>query len=243
MWRQRDDLQRLRSMFFFSLAAIVARAHDIDDVFMCENGIIGAAIIFAPNQDTPYTTRPAEPRYLRQMQTFLRLALNVPTLHIRNPFQYMTKGEILRMCAKLALAPALHRTVSCWRSGNRGVQNCGECVPCMFRQLAFDEAALPKPTRAYYRHEIPPLRWKKWKSKERHRLQALHEYSFRVVTGGRAWLFVQEPAVADAIDLTGGPAREPAASATVQEDLDEEAPEKMAASIERFARATLARLI
>jgi len=242
MWRQRDDLQRLRSIFFFSFAAMVARAHDIDDVFMCENGIIGAAIIFAPNQDNPNTTRPAEPHYLRQMQNFLRSALNVPRLHIRNPFQYMSKGEILRMCAKFGFSPALHRTVSCWRSGNRGVRNCGECVPCMFRQLAFDEAGLPELPRAYYGHKIPPLRWKRWRSEQRWRLHALRDYCSNVVTGGRAWLFGQEPAVAEAIDVTSGPARQPSVSATAQKDLDEEAPKKMARCIERFARATLARL-
>ena len=242
LWRHRDDLQRLRSLFFFLLAAIIARAHGIDEVFMCENGIIGAAIIFAPDQDSPYTTRPAEPHYLRQAQSFLRLALDAPSLQLRNPFQYLTKGEVLRRYADLGLVDALYRTVSCWRVGNRGIQNCGVCVPCMFRQLAFDEAGLPARPHDYRRAEIPRDAWSAWKSPERHRLYAVRDYCEQVLQGGRKWLFSNETAVADAIDVTAGPAEHRAASLEEQLQLDDRAGEAMAGTILRFARATLARL-
>ncbi len=242
IWRQQDDLQRLRSMFFFSLAAIIARAHDIDEIFMCENGIIGAAIIFAPDQDSPYTTRPAEPHYLRQMQSFLRLALDAPSLHLRNPFQYSTKGEILRRCADLGLVEALYRTVSCWRIGNRGVQNCGVCIPCMFRQLAFDEAGLPSRPGDYRRAEISRNAWHEWNSPDRHRLYAVRDYCEKALQGGRKWLFGNEIAVAEAIDVTAGLAGRRAVGEEEQLDLDDRAGEVMAATVLRFAHATLARL-
>ena len=243
MWRQRDDLQRLRSMFFFSLAAILAGAHGIDDVFMCENGIIGAAIVWAPNQDTPYNTRPAEPHYLRQMQSFLAAALDRPSLRIRNPFQYRTKGDVLRECASLGLLAPLYRTVSCWRSGNRGIRNCGQCVPCMFRQLSFDEAGLTDPRADVYTRAIPPRAWSRWKSPNLHRLRALRDYSARVLApDGGLWLRAEELAVTDAIDATGGPAHTPAVDASGQEELDDAAAEKMAATIERFAQGIMARL-
>lgn len=242
LWSQRDDLQRLRSMFFFSLAAQVAAAYELDEVFMCENGLIAAAIAFSPNQYTPYTTRPAEPHYLRQLQGFLRGALDHPPLRIRNPFQYMTKGEVLSQAASLGLLDILYRTVSCWRSGNRGVRNCGECVPCMFRQLAFHEAHLGRCPGDYYGHAIPPVHWRGWRSKQRHRLIALHEYSLEVMAKGRPWLFANEPAVTDAIDVTGGPTDQLPADAQAQAVLDELASARVAATIERFARATLERL-
>lgn len=242
MWRQRDDLQRLRSMFFFSLAAIVADAHGIDDLFMCENGIIGAAIVWAPDQDTPYNTRPAEPHYLRQMQAFLAVALNRPSLCIRNPFQYRTKGEVLRECTSLGLQAPLYRTVSCWRSGNRGIRNCGQCVPCMFRQLSFDEAGLTNPRADIYARAIPPRAWSRWKSMNLHRLRALRSYSARVVADGGAWLRSEESVVTDAVDATRGPAEAPAVGADEQERLNDAAPEKMAATIERFAKGIMARL-
>jgi 7-cyano-7-deazaguanine synthase in queuosine biosynthesis len=241
-WRQQDDLQRLRSMHFLSLAALIAHAHALDDVFMCENGIIGAAIAFSPHEDTPYTTRPSEPRYLRGMQQFLNAALDAPSLRLRNPFQYMTKGEVLRDTARLGLTEALYRTVSCWRSGNRGVRNCGECVPCLFRQLAFAEAGLPRRRGDYYGHAIPPLRWHLWQSDARHRLAAVRAYADAVHEGGRTWLLRNEEAVTDAIDVTGGAARLRAVDAGAVEDLDDHAAARMAAAIDRFARATLARL-
>jgi 7-cyano-7-deazaguanine synthase in queuosine biosynthesis len=242
MWRQRDDLQRLRSMYFLSLAAMIATGHGLDEVFLCENGLIGAAIIWAPNQDTPYTTRPAEPHYLRQMQCFLSGALD-QKLRIRNPFQYLTKGEVLRRCADLGLTNGLYRTVSCWRSGNRGIRNCGQCVPCMFRQLSFDEAGLTHPSAETYAHPIPRKRWSRWVSPARHRLYALRDYSARIVDGaGRAWLLAEEQAVTDAIDVTGGPADGVGVGAEAQQALDNAATEAMAATIERFARHIMMRL-
>jgi 7-cyano-7-deazaguanine synthase in queuosine biosynthesis len=242
VWRQRDDLQRLRSMFFLSLAAQIAAAYKADDIFLCENGLIAAAIAFSPNQLSPYTTRPAEPHYLRQAEAFFRSALARPSLRIRNPFQYLTKGEMLAEAAALGVGDLLYRTVSCWRSGNRGVRNCGECVPCLFRQLAFDEASLPQLRSDYYGHAIPRLRWRRWRSDHRDRLIAIHEYCRMVQRGGRAWLFSNEPAVTDAIDVTGGPSSGPPIDPAARAALDEAASEHMAETIQRFARAALRRL-
>lgn len=240
-WKSRDGLQRLRSAFFFSIAAIVARAFGLDEIFMCENGLIGAAIVFAPADDTPYTTRPAEPQYLRTMEGFLRAVFDAPRLSIRNPFQYMTKGEVLADAARLGFGESLDRTVSCWRSGNRGVQNCGQCVPCLFRQLAFSEAGLPPPRARYrYRFPIPPQRWMQWNSTELARLQDIRGYCVKVIEGGRLQLLADELAVVDAVDVTGGPVRR--LDYGGREVRDAAAPERMADVILRFAEATLRRL-
>jgi 7-cyano-7-deazaguanine synthase in queuosine biosynthesis len=242
-WKNRDDLQRLRSIFFFSLAAIVAQSFDIKEIFMCENGLIGAAIIFSPRDDNPSTTRPAEPHYLRAVEHFLQRALEYPELRIRNPFQYMTKGEVLAYADRLGLRDSLYRTVSCWRSGNRGVKNCGQCVPCLFRQLAFDEAGLPSPPSAYsYQHPIPRRNWRAWNSRELERLEDIREYCRRVVQGGTCWLIENELAVVDAIDVTGGPLRRTSQEPAKRESRDKLAPCKMSQVILRFAHATLTRL-
>lgn len=242
-WRSRDDLQRLRSIFFFSLAAIVAQALGVNEVFMCENGLIGAAIVFSPRDDNPSTTRPAEPHYLRAVEHFLRRALDFPELRIRNPFQYMTKGEVLADTDRLGLRRSLYRTVSCWRSGNQGLKNCGQCVPCLFRQLAFSEAGLPDQPDAYgYRHPIPFPNWRDWNSRELERLEDIREYCRKAVVGGTRWLIENELAVVDAIDVTGGSVRRTSRQNTDGESRDELAPRKMAQVILRFARATLKRL-
>jgi hypothetical protein len=242
-WKTQDDLQRLRSIFFFSLAAIVAQALNIKEVLMCENGLVGAAIIFSPRDDNPSTTRPAEPHYLRAVEHFLQRALDYPELRIRNPFQYMTKGEVLAYADHLGLRRSLYRTVSCWRSGNRGVKNCGQCVPCLFRQLAFDEAGLPAPPNAYgYQHPIPRRNWRAWNSQELERLEDIREYCKQAVRGGTRWLFENELAVVDAIDVTGGPLRRTSKEPADSELRDVLAPRKMAQVILRFARTTLNRL-
>lgn len=240
-WHSRDSLNRLRSMFFFSIAGIIAQGIDVDDIFMCENGLIGAAIVFAPSDDTPFNTRPAEPHYLRAMERFLRQALDRPRLRILNPFQYMTKGEVVSYGAGLGLQGWLYRTVSCWRSGNCGLSNCGQCTPCLFRQLAFDEAGFPPPPRKYgYRYPIPKKNWRGWNSKELERLEDIRAYCSQAIEGGKAWLLSNELAVIDAVDVSGGAdgIRNPHRLA----NLDKVAPRKMAEMILRFARATLKRL-
>jgi 7-cyano-7-deazaguanine synthase in queuosine biosynthesis len=240
-WSSRDSLQRLRSMFFLSLAGIIARSRGIGEIFMCENGLVGAAIVFAPIDDTPYNTRPAEPHFLREMQEFLRLSLMLPHLSIRNPFQYMTKGQVLSDAARLGLRESLYRTVSCWRSGNCGIRNCGACVPCLFRQLAFDEAGLSPPARRYgYKFPIPEKSWKRWNSRELPRLEDIRNYSREVVKRGIPWLMGNELAVADAIDVTGGSVQK--GVPLNSEGLDQAACRKMARTILRFARAVLKRL-
>jgi hypothetical protein len=240
-WRPRDFLQRLRSIFFFSLAAMAARAAGIDELFMCENGIVGAAIVFAPIDDTPFTTRPTEPHYLRAVEEFLWLALVRPGLRIRNPFQYLTKGEVLLGAAELGLRDDLHRTVSCWRSGNRGVRNCGQCVPCLFRQLAFDEAGLPPAPEPYaYQHPIPFPDWRTWDSREVERLADIRAYCAQALDGGVPWLMQHELAVADAVDVTGGAVTKKSPGSSDRRDTL--APIRMARTILRFANATVARL-
>jgi len=240
-WKSRDNLQRLRSAFFFSLAGIVANANNVDDIFMCENGLVGAAIVIAPIDDTPNTTRPAEPHFLRAMQEFLQLALKRPTLHIRNPFQYMTKGQVLLTASTLGLQQSLYRTVSCWRSCNFGVRNCGRCVPCLFRQLAFEEAGLPiPPSGRKYEFPIPESNWKRWNSQHLPLLEDIRHYCVDALKGGIPWLMGNELAVTDAIDVTGGPVENKPPQNTGS--LDEAAPRKMARVILRFARAVLMRL-
>lgn len=242
-WKTNDPLQRLRSIFFFSLAAIIAKATDVKEIFMCENGLIGAAIIFSPRDDNPYTTRPAEPHYLKTVERFLQEAVDDSGLQIRNPFQYMTKGEVLKYASTLGLRDALYQTVSCWRSGNRGVRNCGQCVPCLFRQLAFAEAAMPAPPQRYaYQHPIPARDWHSWRSRELERLEDMREYCANAVAGGIRWLFENELAVVDAIDVTGGPTRRPSKQITDQDALNRAASRKMARVILRFAQATVDRL-
>jgi hypothetical protein len=192
--------------------------------------------------DNATTTRPAEPRFLRAMEDFLAAALGEPRLRIRNPFQYRTKGEILRETAELGLASVLPQTISCWTSGNQGIRNCGVCVPCLFRQLAFAESGLRQ--RGHYtRAAIPNGRaWKRWESAELPRLIAIRDYCERAVHGGAGDLLHSEEAVMDAIDVTGGAAAQRAAPLEARSELDDAAPAQMADAILRFARATIARL-
>lgn len=59
-----------------------------------------------------------------------------------NPYQFHTKGEMLRDCRDpTTLANVAARTVSCgkWKRKNK---QCGRCVPCIIRRAAFYAAGI-----------------------------------------------------------------------------------------------------
>ena len=77
---------------------------------------------------------------------FASLALK---LKILTPFVGMTKGEVIRLGAKLPL----RYTVTCARP--KGIVHCGRCTKCAERVAGFRAAGIPDPT-AYARR--PPQR-------------------------------------------------------------------------------------
>jgi hypothetical protein len=114
-------------------------------------------------------------------------------------------------------------------------------VPCLFRQLAFDESGVR--SRGHYdRATIPRGKsWKKWSSDELPRLIAIRKYCEDVVRDGPGALLHREWAVMDTLDVSGGPAGQHMTE-EARAALDDVAPEWTAEMIYRFARATIARL-
>lgn len=241
-WRSRDSLNRLRSLYFLSIAAIAAKSLGVRDVFICENGVIGSAIPFSASAENPHTTRPAESNYLRKLEAFLRVVLSYP-IRIRNPFQFMTKGEVLAEAISAGLSTELFATVSCWRSGNQGIKNCGQCVPCMFRQLAFAEAGVARTPKEYkYSHPIPSgPGWKRWDSPFIVRLEEVREFCTRAAKrNGVQWLLGNEPRVIDAVDVASLAASN--SDAVSRRNDDSTAPQKTAEMLRRFSQAVIRRL-
>lgn len=87
------------------------------------------------------------PYFLNGLRASLdALGINNP---IVNPFEFKTKGECILECSNTRLLQSLaNDSVSCARPGRRqfwvrrDVDNCGYCVPCIFRRAALHAAGM-----------------------------------------------------------------------------------------------------
>lgn len=139
---EREPSRRARSLLFMSLALATAEAAGVDEVFMCENGVLTAALPLAPSRAGSKSTHSTHPVALQQMNLIAQeIGLRA---QVRNPFIYQTKGELLRDVLAPRLSPSeIQSTVSCWMTG-RAQRQCGGCVPCLLRRLAMAWAGLPE---------------------------------------------------------------------------------------------------
>jgi 7-cyano-7-deazaguanine synthase in queuosine biosynthesis len=136
----RETSRRTRSLLFLVLGAAAAQAVGVSEVYLCENGVLTAALPLTPARSGSLTTRSTHPMVLRLFSDLLTAAdLN---LEITNPFVYQTKGEIIRRFLKPLLPPAdILKSVSCWSAG-RQTRQCGGCVPCILRRIALLSAGM-----------------------------------------------------------------------------------------------------
>ncbi len=133
---ERENSQRSRSLLYLSLACVVAVALEVEEVYVCENGILALHVPLAPSRVGSQSTRTAHPRLL---SLFARLAAETLGREVKllNPFVGQTKGELVRDTLRPYHSPeTIRKTVSCWEAGRRP-RPCGVCVPCLMRQLAF----------------------------------------------------------------------------------------------------------
>lgn len=147
--------QRARSIIFFAYAVLLATSlncyHDDSEVtaYVCENGFVSINVPLTSSRLGSLSTRTAHPVY---MELFQRL-LDATDLRVRleNPYQFMTKGEMLAGCSdQVLLKKTAHLATSCSRFARFGYHHCGRCVPCLIRRAAFQAWAEPDKTQYVY---------------------------------------------------------------------------------------------
>lgn len=155
---------RARSFLFFAASALVATAYGSSKILVPENGFISLNMPLDPWRLGALTTRTTHPYVIARFNDLLAsLGLNT---RLSNPFQGMTKGEMLAQCADQSLLRrGLGSTVSCSKPkwvrryrAQHGTSHCGVCWPCLIRRAAV-RRALPSwkdPTR-YVKEELSHL--------------------------------------------------------------------------------------
>jgi 7-cyano-7-deazaguanine synthase in queuosine biosynthesis len=139
---ENERSQRARSIIFLAYGILAATAlkryqeGQVVTLYVCENGFISINPPLTTGRLGSLSTRTTHPVFLGLFQQLLDFAgLRVI---VKNPYQFLTKGEMLACCADQDfLRKSAHRATSCGRFARNGYKHCGRCVPCLVRRAAF----------------------------------------------------------------------------------------------------------
>ena len=141
---------RTRSFLFISIGVLVCDAWSAlnrkkaPDLVVPENGFIAINAPLTPRRIGSASTRTAHPHFLSQLRTAL-MSIGLPS-GIFNPYQFLTKGEMVSQLSEnknfQSLAPL---TVSCAKWKRANVQ-CGRCFPCLIRRAAMHSGGMDDKT-------------------------------------------------------------------------------------------------
>lgn len=138
----KERSQRARSLAFIAYGVLAASTlkHYKDGervpLYICENGFISINPPLTLSRLGSLSTRTTHPIFLDSLQRLLHAA----GLHVQlvNPYQFSTKGEMLRGCSDQAiLLQNAHSSTSCGKYARYGYTHCGRCVPCLVRRAAY----------------------------------------------------------------------------------------------------------
>lgn len=142
-----ENTQRVRSFLFYSMAAAAVDALDsTDKVLIPENGLIALNVPMERLRLGSLSTHTAHPFFIASMNALTELV--GISADFENPYQFMTKGEMVKGCKDQAfLAEIASQSMSCsspakvrWQGA--APQHCGHCIPCLIRRASL-KAGLP----------------------------------------------------------------------------------------------------
>lgn len=134
---RRERTQRSRSFLYAALAGTVAKLVGIDAIRFYENGIIGMNLPILPQVVGGRATRTTHPEVLRGFQKILSL-LNEAPLKVENPFEFLTRAEVIQRLHATGAVDLLSHTVSCAHVHKSSTMHphCGVCSQCVDRRVS-----------------------------------------------------------------------------------------------------------
>lgn len=146
VFKAKESSHRSRSFLFMSFAAVAAVARGVNDIFICENGVLALNVPLSEARKGSRSTRHAHPLYLRYFKQMIT-DLYGRQFSILNPFLFWTKGKEAELVKTSGLGFALKNTVSCWGYPNQTIHfktcnHCGYCIPCIVRRVSVNAYGL-----------------------------------------------------------------------------------------------------
>jgi 7-cyano-7-deazaguanine synthase in queuosine biosynthesis len=154
-FKARESSHRARSFMFMSFASVAAALRNLEDIYICENGVLALNVPISEARKGSRSTRHAHPLYLQYFGELIT-QLYGREFSIQNPFLFWTKGREAALLKDNGFGPVVKDTVSCWGYPNQTIRfknskHCGHCIPCIVRRVSLAAANLEQHDDRYIR--------------------------------------------------------------------------------------------
>lgn len=139
-----ETTQRSRSFLFTAMGYAAARALQAKRISFYENGVISHNLPISPQVIGTMATRTTHPQTLQKLERLLDLlGEHIP---LGNPYEWLTKREVVERIATHGEAEQIKHAVSCTkvRAQSTEVTHCGACSQCLDRRFAVVAAGLER---------------------------------------------------------------------------------------------------
>jgi hypothetical protein len=136
--------QRSRAFLFVSLGVVTAALLDIDEVRLCDNGIMSINLPQSGQNIGTFLSRSTHPRFISLAERLMHAVTKQDGIRIRNTLLFKTKKEVLELIANSGHPELIQECVSCTHvEGKTKFQpHCGVCTQCIDRRFASVAAGL-----------------------------------------------------------------------------------------------------
>jgi len=144
--KTKESSHRARSFLFMSFAAAVAAGRGINEIHICENGVLALNVPISDARKGSRSTRHAHPLYLQYFAAMIAKLYDREFL-VTNPFLFWTKGAEAALLKEKGFGSSIKHTVSCWGYPNQTIRfgnsnHCGYCIPCIVRRVSLAASGL-----------------------------------------------------------------------------------------------------
>lgn len=133
----KDTTQRSRSFLFAAMGCAIATTFGAGSVSFFENGIVSHNLPVSPQIVGSMASRTTHPLALARLQELINLILPDPP-RISNPYEWMTKTEVVERISRFSAERMVEQAVSCTRVRDQSTlrTHCGCCSQCLDRRFA-----------------------------------------------------------------------------------------------------------
>lgn len=144
----RESTFRSRSILFLGIAVLIAKAKSVSKIEVPENGTVSLNYPLSASRRSSCSTRTTHPLVVDKTISILS-DLGIQ-MEIKNPYEFNTKGEMVRDCKdQTNLLQLIEISNSCgkrghrahWEPGKKNATHCGICMPCIYRQASLQRIA------------------------------------------------------------------------------------------------------
>ena len=138
-----ESTQRSRSLLFAALGQVIAQMLGAQHVSFYENGIVSHNLPISPQVIGTMATRTTHPLSLTKLNALMGV-IGSNAVATRNPFQWLTKTEVVSKIAEYGAETCIKEAVSCTSVRDQDTlhTHCGACSQCLDRRFAVLAAGL-----------------------------------------------------------------------------------------------------